>query len=366
MNLVKYQTDTLELHIDQETGLVYANLMAISRMLEVPIQNLKRDLQGVDKSMKKTVQMQTAGGLQGVTIYPAGVVFDLALKHRTALAKQMAACGANVYMCGVAGYQASIVAPPPKPPIKFDFVDGTVKDNLVSITALAIAYTNATGKRCNISEWLNSDNAKESIAYLASYSENRVWDLVKITRGGTTGGTWVHPDLAEIFAQWISVEYRFAVVALIRQTKEAPKPPTLPTDEVGWIEYALAEKKKSIALAAQIEADSENTALGATIVESSTRGIRIGEFAKTIGMGQNKYFEELRDCGIICQTSTLPYQKYLSAKYFVVTQVCHNSKWYPVALVTPKGQAYLAKRHQQWIKREIVVRLIEAEVSAIV
>lgn len=33
-------------------------------------------------------------------------------------------------------------------------------------------------------------------------------------------GTWVHADLAEIFAQWISVEYRFAVVHLIRDAKQ--------------------------------------------------------------------------------------------------------------------------------------------------
>lgn len=46
----------------------------------------------------------------------------------------------------------------------------------------------------------------------------------------------MHPDLAEILAQWISVEYRFAVVALIRREKEVkiptPQQPILPSSDL--------------------------------------------------------------------------------------------------------------------------------------
>lgn len=111
--------------------------------------------------------------------------------------------------------------------IQFQFDDNTVRcDGLVSITALATAYSKATGIRCNISEWLVTKEATESIAYLASYSEIPHSNLVVVVRGGNASGTWVHSDLAEIFAQWISVEYRFAVVRLIRIAKEGvPKTP---------------------------------------------------------------------------------------------------------------------------------------------
>jgi hypothetical protein len=145
--------------------------------------------------------------------------------------------------------------------------------------------------------------------------------------------------------------------------KSALEQPNLPNDEVGWIEYALAEKKKSIALAAQIEADSEPTALGKSI-QITSEHIRIGEFAKQIGMGQNKYFRELRDCGIIMIDSRLPYQKYM--KYFKITQTQQNGKWYQVAVINAKGQAYLAKRHTQWLERQSALELIELELPAIV
>jgi hypothetical protein len=113
----------------------------------------------------------------------------------------------------------------------FSFQSNTVRgDGLVNITALASAYRNATGKRKDAKHWLLTKEAKESIAYLER--EVRILtsptgipvasgipqsDIVIVEHGV---GTWVHPDLAEIFAQWISVEYRFAVVQLIRVAKE--------------------------------------------------------------------------------------------------------------------------------------------------
>jgi hypothetical protein len=113
--------------------------------------------------------------------------------------------------------------------ISFVFDDNTIRanDGMVNITALASAYKRATGKRKDTQHWLVTKEATESIAYLERVTGIPVSQLVIAEHGV---GTWVHPDLGEIFAMWCSVEYRFAVVQLIRTAKEdrttpPPKPP---------------------------------------------------------------------------------------------------------------------------------------------
>jgi hypothetical protein len=112
-NIVRFDcNDGLEFHVDVETGLAYAHLRAIARMLGLESTGtLQRRLRGVPKEVVKTAEIQTAGGLQGAPLYPASVVFDLALEFNPSLAKAMGACGANVYMCGLAGYQTTITPP---------------------------------------------------------------------------------------------------------------------------------------------------------------------------------------------------------------------------------------------------------------
>jgi anti-repressor protein len=127
----------------------------------------------------------------------------------------------------------------------------------------------------------------------------------------------------------------------------------------------LAEAK-SDKLMLQIEATAPATALG-QLIEGAVNDIRIGDFAKSIGMGQNRYFDQLRSDGIIQQMpSTVPYQKWINSGYFKVTQIQQQTskgiKTFPVALITPKGQLWLAKRH----KREQALVTIEAQVSAVV
>jgi phage antirepressor YoqD-like protein len=153
---------------------------------------------------------------------------------------------------------------------------------------------------------------------------------------------------------------------------QQPVTTKLPTSkELAYLVIAAEEARekaeaKALALSAKIEADEGATALGKLIESAERNNVRIGEFAKVLGLGQNKYFEELRECQIITVTSTLPYQRFLTAGYFVVTQIQNNNKWYPVALITPKGKAYLAKRHKKHLASMAIERIIEAEVEALV
>jgi hypothetical protein len=147
------------------------------------------------------------------------------------------------------------------------------------------------------------------------------------------------------------------------QVKAVEAEPKAPLTRKELALMVIAESDRADALAAQIEADSERTALGAAI-ETSKEHIRIGEMAKQLGVGQNKYFQELRDCGVIMASGVLPYQKYM--KYFKVTQVEQNGKWFLVAVVNAKGQVYLAKKHRQWITKQSAIELIEQSLPAIV
>lgn len=162
--------------------------------------------------------------------------------------------------------------------------------------------------------------------------------------------------------RWIHTE----VLPSIRKTGSYTVPMSESEKLALMAEGFLKERTDRLSLVAQIAADEPATTLGKAIAKASNN-IRIGDFAKAIGMGQNRYFDELRSDGIIQQTSTLPYQRFLDAKYFVVTQVISgNGKTYPVGLITPKGQAYLAKRHSKYISRESVRDAIECHVVALV
>jgi len=151
----------------------------------------------------------------------------------------------------------------------------------------------------------------------------------------------------------------------------------LPTPkELAYMLIAAEEAREKaesevLALSAQIEADEPATTLGKVIESSQSQNIRIGDFAKILGdVGQNQYFAELRECGIIMMGGRLPYQRFVSAGYFRVSEVQGtgkaSNKWFPVTLVTPKGQTYLAKRHKQYLAGIATERTIEAQVEALV
>jgi hypothetical protein len=114
-NLVEYVQDGLELWVDEASGKAYAHMRAIARMLGLDGTNgtLRNRLKGVQLQDVKMAEIPTAGGLQGVQLYPAKVVFKLAMEFNPELAEAMGACGANVYMLGLAGYKVRATEPAP-------------------------------------------------------------------------------------------------------------------------------------------------------------------------------------------------------------------------------------------------------------
>jgi hypothetical protein len=109
MQLTKYEQDGLELYVEESSGLAFAHFKAIARMLGLDGTNgtLRRRLELVPKVGVKTAEIQTTNGLKLVPLYPASVVFKLALEFNPDLAEAMGACGANVYLLGRAGYKVT-------------------------------------------------------------------------------------------------------------------------------------------------------------------------------------------------------------------------------------------------------------------
>lgn len=90
----------------------------------------------------------------------------------------------------------------------------------------------------------------------------------------------------------------------------------------------------------------------ADVLLLSNDDITIGEFGKTIGVGQNNLFKKLREDGFLISQgskSNLPYEKYITAGYFSVREVTvsnANVKLFRQTMITPKGQVYLTNKYK--------------------
>lgn len=108
-NLTRYENDGIELVIDNSTGEAFATLAGYARMANLAknalANRLSRGYKGVHKKDLKTAEIQTAGGLQGVHIIPADIIFDWLLDDNTELARAMGKAGATVYLHQLAGYK---------------------------------------------------------------------------------------------------------------------------------------------------------------------------------------------------------------------------------------------------------------------
>ncbi|WP_341530004.1 KilA-N domain-containing protein [Nostoc sp. UHCC 0302] len=86
-------------------------------------------------------------------------------------------------------------------------------DGYVNATALASAYKLATGKRRDVSEWLENKRTKETLSHLSSNTGIPVFELYQVFQGSPLhgGGTWIHPKLAVRFGIWLSDEFGYLV-----------------------------------------------------------------------------------------------------------------------------------------------------------
>jgi len=111
----------------------------------------------------------------------------------------------------------------------------------------------------------------------------------------------------------------------------------------------LAYTERVIALETTIKADASKVEFAETIC--NTAGVcKMGQFAKTIGWGPNRFIDRLRTDEVLMQNN-VPFQTYIDRGYFRVvekkpwTDSSGNEHPTFTTMVTGRGQEWLAKRY---------------------
>jgi hypothetical protein len=107
LNLTRFDAHGLELFVDQNTGRAYASQSATARMCSKGESTIRQWITSQSIEVLEA-EILTTTGLKTSQLLPAESVFKAALKYCPELAEKMGAAGANVYMCGVAGYKVAV------------------------------------------------------------------------------------------------------------------------------------------------------------------------------------------------------------------------------------------------------------------
>lgn len=224
-------------------------------------------------------------------------------------------------------------------------------------------YVNATemaksfNKRTN--DWLSTKQANELISSLSVVTGIPATGLVAVNQGGINQGTWMHEDVALLFAQWLSPDFYILCNSKI---KELLKQGYTTLDNINRKELArmiLEQEEEKEKLQLKIRAQSEQIAreapkvLFASAYETSAQSCLVGELAKVlkqngINIGQNRLFEWLRQNGYLCtrgESYNQPTQYSMDLSLFEIKKRTLNNPDGSVRVtltpvVTPKGQIY--------------------------
>lgn len=116
-NLVRYDSNGIELVINQETGAAYATQSGYARMSGKTQQAINKRCRTYNQDELESAELDTPQGLRTYNLIPADLVFEWLMKDNPELAKAMGSAGATVYMHQLAGFKVSsdAIAPQPKP-----------------------------------------------------------------------------------------------------------------------------------------------------------------------------------------------------------------------------------------------------------
>lgn len=150
-----------------------------------------------------------------------------------------------------------------------------------------------------------------------------------------------------------SVELRARIIDRWQELEQVASKPAF------LIPQSLPEALRLAAeLAEQKQALEQKVAQDAPAVEfakkiaSAEKGVQIGNFAKTIGLGPIKLFDLLRDMRILMggngQRRNMPFQEYLDRGYFTVRESPYEANGETrlsfTPLITGKGQQWLTSK----------------------
>lgn len=241
------------------------------------------------------------------------------------------------------------------------------KGGIVMVNATQMAKP--FGKSCN--DWLKYDHAKRMINAISTSTKIDVADLVKITNGGNSGnGTWMHEDVALVFAQWLSPDFyiwcnnRIKELLTIGMTATQPTLEAMINNPDLVIELAtklkeerqqrqLAESRAS--LLEEVTKEQAPKVIFADAITGSNTNILIRDLAKMIcqngyEIGEVRLYKWLRDNHYLTLDNK-PMQRYVEMGLFFLTEGTHSEKGvmktHMTTKVTPKGQQYFINKFIQ-------------------
>ena len=158
-----------------------------------------------------------------------------------------------------------------------------------------------------------------------------------------------HAKNAEAFQDWVCGE----VLPTIRKRGQYSlfQEPVAPTHQIpkSYAEALLEAGRLAMEnekLLAQAKEDAPKVECYNALMESNDC-LDFSRFAKSVGVGRNILFRNLREMGVL-MSDNLPYQEYMDRGYFRVVEGTYNNggynKIYQRTLITPKGQDYIQKR----------------------
>ncbi len=246
------------------------------------------------------------------------------------------------------------------------FLKGT-EGNGVMINATEMAKP--FGKKCD--DWLRTEQSKRMIKAISESKNCDSPDLVKVTHGDN-GGTWMHEDVALVFAQWLAPEFYLWCNDRIKELLTKGVATTSNDDEAILHAIQVLQKRVEESKARQKELENHNAELEETIetnapkvlfadtVACSNTSILVGELAKLIAnkgvkIGQNRLFEWMRQNGYICKKNGIrnyPTQRSIELGVLeVVERTVSKPDGSSLAIftvkVTGKGQIYFTEKLQK-------------------
>lgn len=93
-------------------------------------------------------------------------------------------------------------------------------DGYFNASALARYHQEQAGEIKYPSDWLKLKNVQEALAYVSRAAKISQKDLVQIIPGKSdveTAGTFLHPELAILFANWLSPEAGYKVSKIVQK-----------------------------------------------------------------------------------------------------------------------------------------------------
>lgn len=163
---------------------------------------------------------------------------------------------------------------------------------------------------------------------------------------------WLAKDNPTLLKQFVKLGIRVALHKMagfeIQTTAITTVPKTYAQALLEAGRLALENEK----LSAKIEQNAPLVSF-AESVQASDDAIEFNDFAKAIGTGRTRLFRLMRELEVIMKNTTLPYQRWIDAGYFEVSQeVTPDGKLRPFALITGKGQIWLKQKIDQHLGRE--------------